>query len=99
MTPPAMANSFLALPADIASAYGSRAPATKGVEPVSKSSLLYRNIHVAPRHVVASEGSFLMLSDGTTLLDATCGAAVSCLGHNNQGVKEAINRQIDIVSY
>lgn len=99
MTPPTMTSSFPVLPANIASAYGSRTPATKGVEPVSKSSLLYRNIHAAPRHVIASEGNFLMLSDGTKLLDATGGAAVSCLGHNNQRVKEAINRQIEIVSY
>jgi 4-aminobutyrate aminotransferase-like enzyme len=99
MSPPPIASTTPFLPEHIASAYGSRIPITKGATPVSDSALLYRNIHAPPRHVVASEGSFLMLSDGTKLLDASCGAAVACLGHNNKRIKEAINRQIDIVSY
>lgn len=33
------------------------------------------------------------------MLDATGGAAVSCLGHGNKRVKDAIMSQLDVVSY
>jgi adenosylmethionine-8-amino-7-oxononanoate aminotransferase len=99
MPPAAMATSSPISPAEVASAYGSRAPAVQPAESSLQSSLLYRNIHEAPRHVVASKGSFLTLSNGLTILDASCGAAVACLGHDNARVKEAINHQVDQVSY
>lgn len=87
-----------ALPTATVGAYGSR-NAVKGEAEQDKSALLYRDIHSAPRHVVASKGSWLYLSNGTKLLDATCGAAVSCLGHDNKRVQDAINKQIGQVSY
>jgi len=49
--------------------------------------------------VIGADGNYLHLSDGRKLLDATGGAAVSCLGHANKRVKEAIISQLDIVSY
>jgi adenosylmethionine-8-amino-7-oxononanoate aminotransferase len=49
--------------------------------------------------VVAAEGLYLILSNGQRILDATGGAAVSCLGHNNTHVKAAIAKQQDEVSY
>ena len=39
------------------------------------------------------------LTNEIGLLDATGGAAVSCLGHGHQRVKEAIISQLDVVSY
>jgi adenosylmethionine-8-amino-7-oxononanoate aminotransferase len=65
----------------------------------SSSSLLHRNIHQLPAQVVAAKGLYLTLHTGQKVLDATGGAAVSCLGHGNERVKEAITAQMDIVSY
>jgi adenosylmethionine-8-amino-7-oxononanoate aminotransferase len=65
----------------------------------TKSALLHRHIHFEPLTVVAGKGNYIELSNGQQILDATGGAAVSCLGHGNQKVKEAVNRQMDEVSY
>nr|CAA6829015.1 MAG: Adenosylmethionine-8-amino-7-oxononanoate aminotransferase (EC [uncultured Thiotrichaceae bacterium] len=58
--------------------------------------------HVFPRHTkvslpvaVSGEGCYLFDSTGKQYLDACGGAAVSCLGHSDQFVKEAIKAQID----
>ncbi|KAF2492383.1 aminotransferase [Lophium mytilinum] len=65
----------------------------------TKSVLLHRHIHYEPSTVVAAKGNYVELSSGQKILDATGGAAVSCLGHGNERVKEAINRQLDQVAY
>jgi adenosylmethionine-8-amino-7-oxononanoate aminotransferase len=44
--------------------------------------------------VIGGKGNYLHLSDGRKILDATSGAAVSCLGHGDQRVIEAITRQL-----
>ena len=62
-------------------------------------ALLHRHLHVEPIPVVGARGNYLHLSTGQKLLDATGGAAVSCLGHGNERVKEAIINQMDTVSY
>src|SRR4051794_19909885 len=64
-----------------------------------QSHVLHRSLHNKPHTVVAAEGHYLTLSNGQKILDATGGAAVSCLGHNNPRVKAAIARQQDTVSY
>ncbi|MEZ5538008.1 MAG: aspartate aminotransferase family protein [Thiolinea sp.] len=58
--------------------------------------------HVFPRHTkvkppvaVAGEGCYLIDSTGKRYLDASGGAAVSCLGHSDRTVKEAIKAQVD----
>jgi adenosylmethionine-8-amino-7-oxononanoate aminotransferase len=63
------------------------------------SNVLHRSLRLLPHKVVAAEGLYLSLSNGQKILDATGGAAVSCLGHGNKRVKEAITRQMDVVSY
>ena len=65
----------------------------------SQSAVFHRSIHTDPISVVGADGNYLHLSDGRKLLDATGGAAVSCLGHANKRVKEAIISQLDVVSY
>ena len=65
----------------------------------SQSAVFHRSIHTDPISVIGADGNYLHLSDGRKLLDATGGAAVSCLGHANKRVKEAIISQLDIVSY
>lgn len=65
----------------------------------SQSAVFHRSLHSDPISVVGANGNYLHLSDGGKLLDATGGAAVSCLGHANKRVKEAIISQLDVVSY
>ncbi|KAI5252570.1 aminotransferase, class III [Aureobasidium subglaciale] len=65
----------------------------------NQSAILHRSLHTDPIPVVGASGNYLHLAGGGKLLDATGGAAVSCLGHGNKRVKEAIIEQLDIVSY
>ena len=62
--------------------------------------------HVFPRHTrqsppvaVGGEGCYLIDASGKRYLDASGGAAVSCLGHNNKVVVDAIKAQLDKVAF
>lgn len=66
---------------------------------VGPSAVLHRNLHHEPHKVVGAKGLYMQLSNGQTILDATGGAAVSCLGHGNERIKAAIVKQADVVSY
>lgn len=62
--------------------------------------------HVFPRRcgvpmpvAVGGDGVYVVAADGQRYLDGSSGAAVSCLGHSNQALAEAIKRQIDSLSY
>jgi adenosylmethionine-8-amino-7-oxononanoate aminotransferase len=48
---------------------------------------------------VRGEGLFLYDASGKRYLDASGGAAVSCLGHGHPVVREAIKRQVDRLGY
>jgi adenosylmethionine-8-amino-7-oxononanoate aminotransferase len=48
---------------------------------------------------VGGEGAWLIGSDGKRYLDASGGAAVSCLGHGHKEVIAAIHAQIDKLAY
>jgi adenosylmethionine-8-amino-7-oxononanoate aminotransferase len=48
---------------------------------------------------VRGEGLFLYDASGKRYLDASGGAAVSCLGHGHPAVGEAIKRQVDRLGY
>jgi adenosylmethionine-8-amino-7-oxononanoate aminotransferase len=48
---------------------------------------------------VHGEGLFLYDASGKRYLDASGGAAVSCLGHGHPAVREAIKRQVDRLGY
>ncbi|KAI9810097.1 MAG: hypothetical protein M1827_006708 [Pycnora praestabilis] len=63
------------------------------------SAVLHRNLHQAPHKVVSASGNYLELVNGQKILDATGGAAVACLGHGNERVKDAIIAQLDEVAY
>ncbi|KAH6719996.1 pyridoxal phosphate-dependent transferase [Leptodontidium sp. MPI-SDFR-AT-0119] len=56
--------------------------------------LLDRNLHKSFPVVKGGKGNYLYLTDGRTIFDATSGAAVSCLGHGNQRVIDAITAQL-----
>jgi adenosylmethionine-8-amino-7-oxononanoate aminotransferase len=48
---------------------------------------------------VAGDGVFLIDAEGRRYLDASGGAAVSCLGHSNARVREAIKAQVDRLAF
>ncbi|KAK1758189.1 pyridoxal phosphate-dependent transferase [Echria macrotheca] len=67
---------------------------------VPKNSLLYKNFHKHPAALVESaSGIYLRTSDGRNILDATSGAAVACLGYDNQQVQQAVIDQLRSVPY
>ena len=62
--------------------------------------------HVFPRQclndfptAVSGDGCFLIDSDGKRYFDGSGGAAVSCLGHSNKRVSEAIKSQVDQLAF
>ncbi len=58
-------------------------------------------LHRTPwRPPVASsaQGIYITLEDGTQIIDAVGGAAVSCIGNGHPAVKQAIKDQVDKVS-
>ncbi|MBZ0215523.1 MAG: aminotransferase class III-fold pyridoxal phosphate-dependent enzyme, partial [Fimbriimonadaceae bacterium] len=44
------------------------------------------------------DGCYIIDSDGKRYLDASGGAAVSCLGHSDSAVQDAIKQQIDTLA-
>lgn len=63
------------------------------------SAVLHRDLHVEPHHIIEASGIYLTLSSGKKIIDATGGAAVSCLGHGNKRVQDAISAQIQKLDY
>jgi adenosylmethionine-8-amino-7-oxononanoate aminotransferase len=59
--------------------------------------------HRNPRHsypvAVAGDGAYLYDREGRRYLDASGGAAVSCLGHSDHAVIEAIQRQLEVLPF
>ena len=63
------------------------------------SHVFPRNCHVQPPTAVGGEGVWLIDSDGNRYLDGSGGAAVSCLGHGDPEVTEAIKAQLDKLAF
>jgi len=61
--------------------------------------LIHRNLLATPPVAVAGEGIWLIDPQGRRYLDASGGAAVSCLGHGHPDVRAAMHRQIDALAY
>ncbi len=61
--------------------------------------ILHRHSHAELPFAVGGEGPFIWDGDGREYLDASGGAAVSCLGHNHPDVIAAIKEQIDTIAY
>jgi len=57
--------------------------------------LLDRNIHKSFPVIVSGKGNYQYTKDGRTIFDSTSGAAVSCLGHGDKRVIQAITRQME----
>lgn len=65
----------------------------------SGSAVLHRTLRSAPMQIVSAKGTSIAFSDDHVIEDTTCGAAVACLGHGNERVKQAMIDQIDKFSY
>ena len=63
------------------------------------SAVLHRDLHNKPLQVVQASGLYLTLSNGRKIIDASGGAAVSCIGHGNEQVRQAISSQINTLDY
>jgi len=48
---------------------------------------------------VRGEGVYIFDKDGNKYIDGSSGAAVSCLGHSNEAVRNAIKQQIDKLAF
>ncbi len=64
-----------------------------------KSRVLHRSLRETPPRAVGGEGMWLIAEDGRRILDASGGAAVSCLGHQHPRVLEAMSRQASKLAY
>ncbi|WCR12293.1 aspartate aminotransferase family protein [Paracoccus stylophorae] len=63
------------------------------------SHVFPRHCHTQPPIAVGGEGVFLIDSEGKRYLDGSGGAAVSCLGHGDKEVTEAIKAQLDRLAF
>ena len=66
---------------------------------VPKSRVMHRNLRETPPKAIGGEGVWLIAEDGRKILDASGGAAVSCLGHQHPRVLEAMSRQMAKLAY
>jgi len=63
------------------------------------TNIIHRSLRAPPPVAVGGEGVWLIDAAGKRYLDASGGAAVSCLGHGHQGVLAAMHAQIDRLAY
>src|ERR1700751_2890439 len=63
------------------------------------SRVLHRSLRETPPKAIGGEGIYLIAEDGRRVIDASGGAAVSCLGHQHPRVVEAIAKQASQLAY
>src|SRR5215831_6124317 len=63
------------------------------------SRVLHRSLRETPPRAIGGEGVWLIAEGGRRILDASGGAAVSCLGHQHPRVLEAIARQMSKLAF
>jgi adenosylmethionine-8-amino-7-oxononanoate aminotransferase len=66
---------------------------------IRKSRVLHRSLRETPPKAVGGDGVWLIAEDGRRVLDASGGAAVSCLGHQHPRVLEAMSKQASKLAY
>src|SRR5260370_16846475 len=66
---------------------------------IRTSRVLNGSLRETPPKAVGGDGVWLIAEDGRRILDASGGAAVSCLGHQHPRVLEAISRQASKLAY
>ena len=68
-----------------------------GTQPMSH--IFGRHCHSTPPIAVGGEGCYLIDSTGKRYLDGSGGAAVSCLGHGDPEIIDAIKSQLDKLAF
>ena len=63
------------------------------------SHIFGRHCHASPPAAVGGEGCYLIDASGKRYLDGSGGAAVSCLGHGDRTITEAIKSQLDTLAF
>ena len=63
------------------------------------SHIIHRNLRAVPPTAVSASGIEIVDRDGRRYIDASGGAAVSCLGHAHPHVLGAMHAQIDRIAY
>jgi adenosylmethionine-8-amino-7-oxononanoate aminotransferase len=63
------------------------------------TKILHRQIHASLPVAVGGQGVHLLDADGRSYIDASGGAAVSCLGHGHPDVTVALHAQADRLAY
>ncbi|MBS4154649.1 aspartate aminotransferase family protein [Cobetia sp. MC34] len=63
------------------------------------SHVLHRNLNQEYPTAVKGEGPYIVDREGRRYLDASGGAAVSCLGHSDEAVAQAIKDQVSQLAY
>ncbi len=63
------------------------------------SRVLHRSLRETPPKAIGGEGVWLFAEDGRRVIDASGGAAVSCLGHQHPRVIEAMAKQASKLAY
>lgn len=65
----------------------------------TSSAVLHRSLRSFPLQVTSSSNHTLFFSNGGSMLDSTCGAAVSCIGYGSKRVRDAMMAQLDKFAY
>ncbi|MEC7656588.1 MAG: aspartate aminotransferase family protein [Pseudomonadota bacterium] len=63
------------------------------------SHVFHRQAKTVPRVAASGDGVYITDTEGNKFLDASGGAAVSCLGHSHPKVLQAIRDQIDAIPF
>src|SRR3954447_10539180 len=66
---------------------------------VQASRVMHRSLRETPPRAIGGDGVWLIAEDGRRILDASGGAAVSCLGHQHPRVLAAMGRQPSNLAY
>lgn len=67
--------------------------------PEKSSRILHRQPNDVLPVAVGGDGPYIIAEDGKRYIDASGGAAVSCLGHSNTKVRQAIKDQVDKIAF
>ncbi|TCZ58547.1 aspartate aminotransferase family protein [Roseicella aquatilis] len=67
--------------------------------PARRSRVLHRSSRTLPPRAIGGHGAWLVEEGGREVLDASGGAAVSCLGHQHPRVVAAVQRQAGQLCY
>jgi adenosylmethionine-8-amino-7-oxononanoate aminotransferase len=65
----------------------------------ASSAVFHRVLTAVPPTAIGGEGCYIVDEAGRRYLDASGGAAVSCLGHGHAAINQALHAQIDAISY